>query len=70
MIKIIEMLITMFYIFCGVVVGSVLLYLISRLISYAAAKSWIQVTTNQQTKQNGGVNNGKEEKEEKFIGPE
>lgn len=68
--KILEIFVTGFYLFGCAIIGLVLLYLVFRLISYAAAKSWIQVTTNQQIKQNGGVDNGKEKEEERFTGPE
>jgi len=61
MTKIIEILIEGFYFFGCTIIGLVLLYLIFRLISYAAAKSWIQVTKDQQIKQNGGENHGEEE---------
>ena len=41
-----------------IIVGVVGVYVVSRIVSYAFAKSWYQVK-NQQTK-NGGLNNGKE----------
>lgn len=67
--KILEAITMGFFFTCLIVVGLVLLYLVFRLMSYAVAKSWVQVTTNH-LKQNGGVNNGKEEEEEKLISPE
>jgi len=61
---ILEILIKIFCVFGIVTIGLVLLYLIFRLITLAIAKSWIEGTIDQQTKQNGGKNHGEEKEEE------